>query len=68
MEFTKDDYVVEGNLEVILAYTNGVITSWDVSKVTIKHSWVIIEGTTWSSVVNRDSILGININIKVKEG
>ena len=64
MEFTKDDYVVEGNLEVIVKFPDGRTNSGDADKVIIKGNWVIAEDTSGVSVFNRENIRRLDIEFK----
>ncbi len=66
MEFTKDDYVVEGDLEVSVDYLKGESVTGSASKVTIKGDWLIVESTLDFCVFNRDSIRALVV--KFKEG
>lgn len=64
MEFTKDDYVVEGNLSVTVTFLDGKTNSGDADKVIIKGNWVIAEDTSGVSVFNRENIGGLDIEFK----
>lgn len=60
MEFTKDDYVVHGKLTVAVTMIDKSYFTYDnVSKITVKPFWVIIEGSV-VDVLNRDSIACIS--------
>jgi hypothetical protein len=64
MEFTKDDYVVDGDFDVTVEYNDGMITPGDADKVIIKGDWAIIEHTSGVSVINREVIQSIDIDFK----
>lgn len=64
MEFTKDDYVVEGNLSATVTFLDGKTNSGDADKVIIKGNWVIAEDTSGVSVFNRENIRCLDIEFK----
>lgn len=64
MEFTKDDYVVEGNLDVVIEFTDRAPMNGLTDRVTIKSNWIIIEGPPGTVLINRETIRTVNINFK----
>lgn len=64
MEFTKDDCVIEGNLEVTTVFDNvrGSKSSEKASKVTFRNSWVIVEFNGEDlCMINKDKLRSISI-------
>lgn len=64
MEFTKDDYVIEGNLEVTTVFDNerGGKFSEKVNKVTFRNSWVMVEvNDGYLCMINKDKLRSISI-------
>lgn len=62
MEFTKDDYVMEGKFEVSIAFDNeaffkGVLRG----KIIVKGNWIIIEEGAGAAVYNKDIIRTISV-------
>lgn len=58
MEFTKDDYVVEGKFNVCFVMYDLTESHYkSVLKIIVKPSWIIIEGQDTLTVMNRDKII-----------
>lgn len=66
MEFTRDEYVAEGDLDVTIDYLKGESVTGSASKVIIKGDWLIVENSLDFCVFNRDNIRVVVV--KFKEG
>jgi hypothetical protein len=56
VEFTKDEFVVEGKAKIIVRTIHGDYRTGSADKVTLKNNWVIFQDDEGVSVFNRENI------------
>jgi hypothetical protein len=56
VEFTKDEFVVEGKTKIIVRTIHGDYRTGSADKVTLKNNWVIFQDDEGVSVFNRENI------------
>jgi hypothetical protein len=56
VEFTKDEFVVEGKVKIIVRTIHGDYRTGSADKVTLKNNWVIFQDDEGVSVFNRENI------------
>lgn len=60
MEYTKDEYVVQGNLSVDIATVDKELIRRTATKLIIKQGWIILEVNNQSGmVIPKETVSGI---------
>lgn len=64
MEFTRDEFVVEGKMKVSVRTIHGDYRKGSADKVTLKSNWIIFQDDEGVSVFNRDNISSFDVEFE----